>query len=79
METTVIDKQVEPILKLSLQDRIYIYQILWQSILKDMQMDKILLSEEHKTEVDRRLERIDKEESKMYSWEEVKQEIKSKL
>ncbi len=79
MKTKIIDKQIEPILQLSLQDRIYAYQLLWQSILKDVQMEEMLLTDEQKTEIDRRLERIANGEAKMFSWEDVRQEIKSEL
>ena len=42
-------------------------------------MTNAILSEEQKQEIDRRLERIENGEAKLFSWEDVKQEIKSKL
>lgn len=79
MEAIFKNKFLESILQLSLQDKIYAYQLLWQSILKDMEMTNAILSEEQKQEIDRRLERIENGEAKLFSWEDVKQEIKSKL
>lgn len=79
MTIEAVNKKVEPILQLDLQERIYVYQLLWQSILKDMQMETLLLTEDQKTEVDKRLERIESGEAKLFSWKEIKQEIKSEL
>jgi len=79
MEATIINQHLESILKLSLQDKIYAYQMLWQSILKDMQLEESVFTDEQKAEIDRRLERIEKGESKLFKWEDVKREIKSNL
>ena len=79
MENKTIDKQINSILHLNLQDRIYLYQMLWQSILKDMQAEIMPLSKKQKAEIDRRLDRIEKGEAKLFSWEEVKNEIKAAL
>lgn len=79
MEIQLINKQIEPILHLDLEEKIYVYQLLWQSILKDMHLKESYLSEEQKNEIDRRLERIESGEAKFYDWEDVKREIKSSL
>ena len=79
MKTETVDRHIEPILQLSVQERIYIYQVIWQSILKDMEMENVILSDEQKTEIDRRLERLKKGEAKLYNWQEIKKEIKSAL
>ncbi len=79
MENQILDKQIEGILQLDLREKIYVYQILWQSILSDMNMDDSYLSIEQKDEVDRRLERIESGSAVLYEWEEVKNEIKASL
>ena len=79
MVTETIDEQIAPILQLNLQKRIYVYQLIWQSILKDMQIEDSILTDEQKNEIDRRLERIDRGDAKLFSWESVKEEIKMQL
>ena len=44
-----------------------------------MHFEESYLSEEQKTEIDRRLERIESGEAKLYDWEDVKREVKSSL
>lgn len=79
MEAETINKQLESILQLDLKERIYVYQLLWQSILKDMQMETNIFTDEQKDEIDRRLEKIDNGKAKLFSWDDVKQEIKASL
>lgn len=79
MEAETINKQLESILQLDLKERIYVYQLLWQSILKDMQMETNMFTDEQKDEIDRRLEKIDNGKAKLFSWDDVKQEIKASL
>ncbi len=79
MKTETVDRHIEPILQLSVQERIYIYQVIWQSILKDLEMENVILSDEQKTEIDRRLEKLEKGEAKLYDWQDIKKEIKSAL
>jgi putative addiction module component (TIGR02574 family) len=79
MEVEMINKQLESILQLDLKERIYVYQLLWQSILKDMQMETNMFTDEQKDEIDKRIEKIDNGEAKLFSWEDVKQEIKASL
>lgn len=74
-----IESKIIPILELSLDERIYAYQRIWQSILDDIQQEEGLITEDEKKEIDRRLERIEKGEAKLFSWEEVKKELKANL
>ena len=75
MKTQAIDKGIESILKLSLQERIYVYQLIWQSILKEIETETTLLTSEQKKEIDRRLERIENGEVELFSWQELRKEI----
>ncbi len=79
MISTTVMNQLDPIFQLNLNDRIEVYQLLWESILKDMPLENSPLSQEQKHEVDRRLQRIENGEAKLFSWDEVKNDIKSVL
>lgn len=74
-----IENKITPILELSLDERIYAYQRIWQSILEDIQKEEGLISEEEKKEIDERLKKIEKGEAKLFSWEEEKNELKANL
>lgn len=79
MITESIDKKINSILNLDLDERIYAYQVIWQSILNDIQKGNILLTKEQIKEIDKRLERIENGDAKLFSWKEVKQDIKASL
>jgi putative addiction module component (TIGR02574 family) len=79
MITESIDNKINSILELKLEERIYAYQLIWQSILDDIQKGSNLLSDEQISEIDRRLEKMERDESELFSWQEVKQEIKASL
>jgi len=48
MTVETINEQIAPVLQLNLKERIYAYQLIWQSILEDMQMETVLLTDKKK-------------------------------
>ncbi len=66
---------IENLLALGLQARILIVEKLWQSILSEMKLGANKISAEQIAEIDRRLENLEKGESKLYSWQDVRQSI----
>ena len=65
---------LQEILKLSVPERILMAEKIWESI----NTEEIQLTETQKTELDRRLERHKRGETKFSSWEEVKTRMRSK-
>ncbi len=68
-------QSIENLLTLGLQEKIYIIDKLWQSVLNEMKFDTSKISPEQIAEIDRRLEKLEKGESKLYTWQEVRQSI----
>lgn len=68
-------QSIENLLGLGLQERVYIVEKLWQSILDEIKIDTANVSSEQIAEIDRRLEKLEKGESKLYTWQEVRQSI----
>ena len=62
---------MQEILKLSLAERILIMEKIWDSI----EHDNLQISPAQKQELDKRLERFKKGETKFYSWEDIKKEL----
>ena len=52
--------------KLSIPDRVELTEVIWQSI-----DEEIILSDDQKMEIDRRIEFIDKNETDFFTWEET--------
>ena len=59
---------INDILRLSVAERLRILEKIWNSI----STDEIRITDEQKKELDRRLERMKKGETKFFTWEEVK-------
>lgn len=68
-------QSIDNLLRLGLQERVYIVEKLWQSILNEMKLDTTKVSSEQIAEIDRRLEKLENGESKLYTWKEVRQSI----
>lgn len=66
------DIPLEEILKLPLEERLDLVERIWDSIAADQ--DTLPLSEEHRRELDRRLDEPDPGPS--LSWEEVQQRLR---
>ncbi|MCB0397512.1 MAG: addiction module protein [Flavobacteriales bacterium] len=64
---------IQDLLKLSVAERILLIEKLWDSI----NPQDIELSEAHKKELDKRLDRYLKGETRFFSWEEVKRDLHS--
>jgi len=62
---------LQNILKLSTAERLLLMEELWNSI----PISEIPLKDSHKKELDRRLFRIKKGETKFLTWEEVKKNL----
>ena len=63
---------INDILKLSTAERILLIEKIWGSL----NTDDLEISESHKKELDKRLARLKKGETKFYKWEEVKSRLK---
>lgn len=65
---------LENILKLSVAERLLMLEKIWDSI----PADKLSISTAQKKELDRRLSRMNKGETKFFTWEEVKKNLHSR-
>jgi putative addiction module component (TIGR02574 family) len=65
---------VQNILKLSTAERLLLLEEVWNSILPD----EIAIKDSHKKELDKRLARMKRGETKFYTWDEVKKNLHSK-
>lgn len=63
---------LKDILKLPVADRISLIEKIWASI----DPKDISITAEHKKELDRRIQRYKKGETALYSWEDVKAQLK---
>ena len=64
---------IEEIKKLSVDERIKMVEAIWDSIEEDsIDLD---LTPNQKKELDRRIEKYERGEGKLYSWEEVKERL----
>jgi putative addiction module component (TIGR02574 family) len=63
---------INEILKLSAAERILLIEKIWDSL----NTNELEVSDVHKKELDKRLARIKKGETKFYRWEEVKSGLK---
>ena len=61
------------ILKLSVEERMALIQIIWDSL--DMEQEENLLTKEQEAELNRRIGRHERGEGNRYTWEEVKQRL----
>ena len=62
---------VQTILKLSTAERLLLLEKLWNSI----PSDEITMKDSHKKELDKRLLRMKKGETKFFTWDEVKKNL----
>ncbi len=62
---------ISEIKKLSVEERIQMVEAIWDSI----DQDTSELTDEQKRELERRLELIESGQAKMYTWDEVKQNL----
>lgn len=69
--------ELKKILKLSVDERIYIVQTIWDSIAEETQESEI--SEEHKKILDERMEAHKYNPNDVVSWDEVKKSVKKIL
>jgi len=65
---------INDILRLSVAKRLRILEKIWNSITTD----EIRITDEQKKELDRRLERMKKGETRFFTWEEVKANLRRK-
>ena len=63
--------QIQEILEMSVAERILMIEKIWDSI----DHNDISTPEAHKQELDRRLERYNRNETSFVSWDEIKQEL----
>ena len=63
---------INDILKLSAAERILLIEKIWDSL----NTNDLEISEAHKKELDKRLARLKKGETKFYKWEDVKLRLK---
>jgi putative addiction module component (TIGR02574 family) len=68
---------LKEILNLSIPERILMVEAIWDSIARDSHVD-IPLTQEQENEISIRLERYEKGESTLYTWEEMISKLKSK-
>ena len=64
---------IEEILKLSPSERILMIEQIWDSI----KPSDIEVNEKHKKELDKRLARYRKGDTKFHSWDDIKQDLSS--
>ena len=69
--------KIKDILKLSVDERINLVQTLWDSIAADTEVSEI--SEEHKKNLDKRLEAHQNNPSDIVSWDDIKKNAKKIL
>ena len=62
------------VFKLSIAERLLLLEKLWDSI----PTDKLTVTKAQKAELDKRLLRLEKGETKFFTWDEVKKELKNK-
>jgi putative addiction module component (TIGR02574 family) len=65
---------VQNILKLSTAERLLLLEKLWNSIIPN----EITIRDSHKKELDKRLSRMKRGETKFYTWDEVKKNLHGK-
>jgi len=65
---------INDILRLSVAERLRILEKIWNSITTD----EIQITDAQKKELDRRLDRMKKGETKFFTWEEVKTNLRRK-
>lgn len=68
---------LKEIKKLSVDERIEMVEAIWDSIAEDTIGQQLPLSKEQQEEIERRLDRYERGESKTYTWEEVLQRVRS--
>jgi putative addiction module component (TIGR02574 family) len=68
---------LKEIKKLSVDERIEMVEAIWDSIAEDTMGKQLPLSKEQQEEIERRLDRYERGESKTYTWEEVLQRVRS--
>lgn len=67
---------LKEILSLSIPERILMVEAIWDSITRDSKTD-IPLTQEQEQEILKRLDRYEKGETTIYSWEEMITKLKS--
>lgn len=72
-------QNIDKLLTLGLQERIFILEKLWKSVLDDLNTKNTLFSSEQIAEIDRRLADLESGKTNLYSWDEVKQSISATL
>jgi len=65
---------VQNILKLSTAERLLLLEEVWNSILPN----EITIKDSHKKELDKRLTRMKRGETKFFTWDEVKKNLHNK-
>jgi putative addiction module component (TIGR02574 family) len=66
--------KVEEILQLSTEERISIIEMIWDSL--DSEQGDDLLTPEQQEEINRRIEKHEKGESKTFTWDEIESRLK---
>jgi putative addiction module component (TIGR02574 family) len=66
------------LLKLSAQERLKVIEELWDSLVGENTAGYDELSKDQDEEIQRRIDRIQAGESKLYTWDEVKSKAKRK-
>jgi putative addiction module component (TIGR02574 family) len=67
---------IKEIKKLSITERILLVDAIWDSIEDDPSKDPFPLTEEQKRELERRIQAYKRGESKVYTWEAIKNKLK---
>ncbi|MFM8741518.1 MAG: addiction module protein [Cytophagales bacterium] len=68
--------KVEEILRLSVEERISIIELIWDSL--DTEQGGDLLTPEQKDDIERRIEKHEKGEGKTVTWSEIESRLKFK-
>lgn len=63
---------------MSVEERIEMVEAIWNSIEEDTIGKQLPVSAEQQEEIERRLDRYERGESKLYTWDEVIESIKGK-
>ena len=73
---TISSQQIN---ELSIPNRLALIDQLWESINEDTHADDISMTPQQRTEIRNRLQRYEKGEVKLSSWQEVKKRVKAQI
>ncbi len=68
-------KILEQVSRLSVEERIVLVERIWDNIAEDSKTQNLDISEELETELARRVSLLQNNQTQLYSWDEVKQNI----